>query len=213
MKALPFYMCDTVQINDSENETTQTLVYPSQTQDDIFDCFKNKGLHFIHINARSMFYKLPELEYIANKTKAAILSITESWLDSSFTNNSIKIEGYNILRRDRETHAGGVCMYIRSDLVYNPREDLQNDNLEDLWIELLLPKTKPILIGTCYRAPKNTKLKECLENTVSKLSADCDTVILGDFNYCLIKNKKNDMTKILGMNGFTQLVKNPTLVN
>ena len=114
MKALPFYMCDTVQTNDNENETTQTLVYPSQTQDDIFDCFKNKGLHFIHINARSMFYKLPELEYIANKTKAAILSITETWLDSSFTNNSIKIEGYNILRRDREIHAGGyVCIYVQ----------------------------------------------------------------------------------------------------
>ena len=75
-------------------------------------------------------------------------------------------------------------MYIQSDLLYNPREDLQNENLEDLWLELLLPKTKPILIGTCYRAPKNSKLTESLENTVTRLRADCDTVILGDFNYC-----------------------------
>ena len=79
-----------------------------------------------------MFYKLPELEFIAHKSKAAIISITETWLDSSFPNNSIRIEGYNIIRRDRETHAGGVCVYIRSDLDYNPREDLQNQNLEDL---------------------------------------------------------------------------------
>ena len=85
-----------------------------------------------------------------------------------------------------------TCMYIRSDLAYNTREDLQNDNLEDLWLELLLPKTKPILIGTCYRVPKNSKLTERLENAVARLCSDCDTVNLGDFNYCLIKNKKKD---------------------
>ena len=67
-----------------------------------------------------------------------MLSITETWLDDSHTDDSISIEGYNIDRRDRVTHAGGVIMYIRSDLAYNHRGDLQNDNLEDLWIELLL---------------------------------------------------------------------------
>ena len=209
---MPFYNCDFIQDTDIDNEATQTLIYPSQTQDNMFDCFKAKGLHFIHINARSMFHKLPELVYIANKSKAAIISITETWLDSSFPNNSIKIEGYNIIRRDRQTHAGGVCMYIRSDLRYNPREDLQNENLEDLWLELLLPQTKPILIGTCYRAPKNSKLTESLGNTVTRLQADCHTVILGDFNYCLINNKNNKMTKVLDTNGFTQLIDTPTRV-
>ena len=90
--------------------------------------------------------------------------------------------------------------------------ELQNQNLEDLWLELLLPKNKPLFIGTCYRAPKNSKLSECLENTLSKLRSDCDTVILGDFNYCLIKNKTNKMTKILDTNGFTQLLNTPTRV-
>ena len=211
-QAMPFYMCDLIQEIDIGTETTQTLIYPSQTQDNMFDCFKEKGLHFIHINARSMFHKLPELVYIANKSKAAIISITETWLDSSFPNDSIKIEGYNILRRDRQTHAGGVCMYVRSDLAYNPREDLQNENLEDLWLELLLPKTKPIVIGTCYRAPNNSKLTESLENTVSRLRADCDAIILGDFNYCLIKNKINKMTKVLENSGFIQLIDTATRV-
>ena len=103
-------------------------------------------------------------------------------------------------------------MYVRSDLAYNPREDLQNENLEDIWLEILLPKTKPILIGTCYRAPKNSNLKESLENTITKLPVDCDTIILGDFNYCLLKNKQNKMTKVLETNGFTQLIKTPTRV-
>ena len=59
---------------------------------------------------------------------------------------SISIEGYNIVRRDKKTHAGGVLMYVRSDLAYNHRQDLQNDNLEDLWIELLLQDTKKYIL-------------------------------------------------------------------
>ena len=28
------------------------------------------------------------------------------------------IDGYNLIRRDRDGHAGGVCAYIREDLAY-----------------------------------------------------------------------------------------------
>ncbi|CAL4066470.1 unnamed protein product [Meganyctiphanes norvegica] len=48
--------------DDNNNNIT-----PSEAPEDIFDVFKNKGLHFIHINARSMFHKLSELVYIAKK--------------------------------------------------------------------------------------------------------------------------------------------------
>lgn len=58
-------------------------------------------MHFIHLNARSLLPKISELRYLANKTTAAITSVTETWLDSSVTNSEIKIEGYNIVRRDR----------------------------------------------------------------------------------------------------------------
>ena len=61
-----------------------------------------------------------------------MLAISESWLDSSHTDESVKIEGYNVIRRDRLTHAGGVCVYIREDIVFNQRPDLQNQQLEDL---------------------------------------------------------------------------------
>ena len=68
---------------------------------------------------------------------------------------------------------------------------MQNNNLEDIWLELLLPKTKPIYIGTCYRAPNNNNIIDCLESTLSKLRADCETLILGDFNVCLLNNKSS----------------------
>ena len=100
--------------------------------DDTFKCLKKKGLHFVHINARSLTPKLSEINYIVNKYNIAVLAISESWLEESHTDASIKIEGYNIIHRDRETHAGGLFMYIRDDIIYNHRPDLQNQNFEDL---------------------------------------------------------------------------------
>ena len=107
-----------------------------------WECFKKKGLHFIHANARSVYHKVPELKIIAKKTRAAVIAITETWLDESYPDDSVKIEGYNIIRRDRAGFAGGVCAYIREDLAYNHRTDLNNINMEDLWLEILLPKNK-----------------------------------------------------------------------
>ena len=160
---------------------------------------------------------MSEIKLITKESNPAVLSITETWLDDCHTDDSISIEGYNIVRRDRVTHAGGVIMYIRSDLAYNHRGDLQNDNLEDLWIELLLHKTKPIFVGTCYRAPHNNNFKDCLESTLSKLDNNCDTFILGDFNFCWLKINKNvnimkNVTQLINSFNFKQIIDKATRV-
>ena len=133
---------------------------------------------------RSLLPKITELKYITANTKAAILSVTETWLDESVSDAEIQILGYNILRRDRNRHGGGVCVYIRSDIAFNERWDLQNKIIETLWIDLLLPKTKPILISTCYRPPNQTHFLECFENILASIRSDVELYILGDFNIC-----------------------------
>ena len=191
-----------------------SLINSSQMPDNMYNCFNRRDLQFIHINAHSMFHKLSEIRLLALKIKPAIISISETWLKEYITNQSVKIENYNVIRRDRESHAGGVCVYIRSDLAYNQRVELQNTDLEDLWIELLLPKTKPILIGTCYRAQDNNKLFTCLESTLSKIQPDAEAHILGDFNICLLKNSNlaKNYKNLLKSFNFTQLINSPTRV-
>ena len=218
---LPFHefkynMCSILEndIIDNANIQGTSLINPSQMPDNMYDCFNRRGLHFIHINARSMFHKLSEIRLLALKIKPAIISISETWLKEFITNQSVEIINYNIIRRDRDTHAGGVCVYIRSDLAYNHKVELQNTDLEDLWIELLLPKTKPILIGTCYRAPDNNKLFDCLDSTLSKIQPDAEAHILGDFNICLLNN--SNLTKnyknLLKSFNFSQLIDSPIRV-
>ena len=86
-----------------------------------FNAFPRKGLTFLNINARSLIPKLAEIKIIAQQTNAAVISITESWLDHTVTDNEINIDGYTIIRCDRNRNGGGACTYIRSDLSFNPR--------------------------------------------------------------------------------------------
>ena len=91
----------------------------------IFDKLKGRGLHFLHVNARSFIPKISELRTVAHRTRPAVVCITEFWLDSSVTDGEIQIEGYDVLRRDRNRNGGGVCAFVRNDSAYNPREDLR----------------------------------------------------------------------------------------
>jgi len=122
--------------------------------------FKKRGLHFIHINIRSLLPKLDELRLKARETNIACIAISETWLDDNVFDSELHVSilNYNIHRRDRNRHCGSVCLYIRSDISFNTREDLQHQDLDSLWMELLLPIAKPILLAAIYRPPKQNDL-------------------------------------------------------
>ena len=203
---------NTLDNNINTSDRNKKAIYENN---DMYIKFKRKGLHFIHANVRSLFHKMSEIRHISRVTNAAVIAITETWLDDSYTDDSVSIDGYSIRRRDREGHAGGVCIYIRNDIAFNLRIDLHNDDLEDLWVEILLTNSKPIYVGVCYRNDKNNKLLRCLENTLSKLRQDCDLLVLGDFNICLLSNKSKlckDYKSFLSIFNCKQLVNSPTRV-
>ena len=141
--------------NSDDHLSTINSLYTAD--EDHFQCFRNKGLHFIHLNARSLLSKISDIRHIAIKTKAAVISITETWwLDQTVTDAEIHIQKYSVITKDRHRHGGGVCVYIRDGHAFNPKSDLNSDDAEFLFIELLLPRNKPIYIGTIYRPPKLT---------------------------------------------------------
>ena len=55
--------------------------------------------------------------------KPDIYMITETWLNNDITDLSLTIDGYNLLRSDRDfdstgkTGGGGVCMFVRHEIV------------------------------------------------------------------------------------------------
>ena len=166
-----------------------------------------KGLHFLHINIRSLIPKLPELRHLVYETKAAVIAISESWLDETISDGDIRVDGYSVLRRDRNRNGGGVLVFIKDGLAFNRRPDLEVDGLETLWVELLLPKTKGILFGCCYRPPHDRSFLGKFETVLKMLNPADECFIMGDMNINMLKNgsdmcsEYNNLLRVFNLKG------------
>ena len=65
-----------------------------------WQAFSNSGLHLVHLNINSLLLKIDELRDTAKRTKAAVIGVSGSKLDSIVLDPKIYIENYEILRFD-----------------------------------------------------------------------------------------------------------------
>ena len=95
---------------------------------------KKDKLMCFYINARSIVYKMSELELYILEEKPDIIGITESWTYEDLQNSELNFEGYTLLRKDRivgdKIRGGGVMLYISNTLNATVREDLIEDNFQ-----------------------------------------------------------------------------------
>ena len=145
---------------------------------------KQRGLHFLHLNVRSLLPDIDEVRLLFRETNAVCVGITETWLDDTVFDSEIAIDNYSICRKDRNRHGGGVCLYIRSDIAFNINSDLYHQELEAVFIELLLPKSKPILFSVLYRPPSQNDFYDILESVLVNYEhfSERESIFLGDFN-------------------------------
>ena len=161
--------------------------------------------------------KIDELREIARKTRATVISITESKLDGSVLDGEINIDGYKLVRSDQNRHGGGVACYIRSDISFNVRGDFSSE-IENIFFDILLPKTKPILIGILYQPPEQSKFLDNLSTSISQTCSfnEQEVYILGDLNINLINSQKHTPNGIkrykefCSLHGIEQLLTLPT---
>ena len=177
--------------------------------------FKVKGLHFLHLNVRSILNKISEFRILFKRKRLSIIAFTETWLNNSINDEEIEIDGYKIIRHDRSSGSGGgVCFYIRNDIAFNIMDAISTGDTESLWINLLIPRSKPIVVGVLYRPPKNNLFIEKLSNILDTLKKDDEIILLGDMNICLLR--KSPLAKkyidLLSLHGFSQLIKEATRV-
>ena len=191
--------------------------------------FRSKGIHLIHLNVNSLLPKVDEIRYIAERTKAAVIGITESKLDESIFQSEIGIDNYDLLRCGRNRNRGGVACYIRSDISYVQKNFFPNV-IENIFFETLLPKTTPIIVGIMYRPPSETNF-QILNITFEKVNIDKKEIyILDDFNVNMYDNNRHIVlddntisSKVLShdvkiyhqfcmMHGLKQLIQSPTRV-
>ena len=113
--------------------------------------------------------------------RSSLNGLNETRLDNTIPDSQIDIEGYDVLRRDRNRNGGGVAFYVAQSLTYVNRQDLLSHvDLEILTVEIKKPKSKPFW----YRPPDSkVEIFDKFESYLLKLDQeDKESIIMGDTN-------------------------------
>ena len=114
----------------------------------------------------------------------SILCLNETKLDSSISDDELKIYNYVFVRRDRTRHGGDIGIYVKTCIKYKLVSDLITEDIEVLWLEINLPKFDPFLLCSKYRPPNSSvKYRDALfDNFQQAANLNPNLLILGDFN-------------------------------
>ena len=82
-----------------QEEHLQNVSLEDETQ-----FFKKKGLHFVHLNCKSLLSKIDEIREFVLHNKPHVICFSETKLDSTVTGSEVLIDGYSSIRRDRNRH-------------------------------------------------------------------------------------------------------------
>ena len=141
--------------------------------------------------------------------------MSETHLDSSVNDSEVSVQGYSLLRKDRDRKGGGICLFIRNSINFNVRGDMSSGNVEAMFIEVLFPKSRPFLVGVLYRPPSDGSFLDSFRDIVSKADPRDEVYMLGDFNICM-KQNGSSLTRryrnILSSFSMTQMIDSPTRI-
>ena len=126
-------------------------------------------------------YKRPNVNINSNRQPKVGKSIFQS---------KIQIDNYDLLGCDRNRNGGGFTRYIRSDIGF-VQKDFFPHIFENIFFEILLPKTTPITVGIMYRPRSQTNFPGIWNMTIEKVDLDKkDVYTLGNFSINMYHNNK-----------------------
>ena len=172
----------------------------------------NVSKRFLHWNGGSAYLenKLDKLESLIAEEQPLVLAVSEANWRQETDVISVNLENYTCLAlkaiRNENIRMSRVVVYVRKDVKYKRRFDLENDVDAMLWLELSYKNGRKLLVGTIYR---EFKLARQPDNATASGEAQItrwsrivdsweaaglegDVMVMGDLN--LDWNKWNDFT-------------------
>ena len=208
---------DSVRNSDNADSNSNQEAYLELADDGSIPVISKRGLRMCHLNVNSLPNKLEDLRYLLRNSPFDIIGLTETHCDNTVSDNELHIDGYDLLRKDRSRHGGGVMIYLKNTLHFQHVKDL-GLNLETIWIKTKVRNVKSFLICVMYRPPNSSVDYFDLMSAMmsNALDFDCELIILGDLNCDLLSDNVDSSTRSLMtvMQGslLSQLIEIPTRV-
>ena len=180
----------------------------------------------VHTNLASINKHFCDLDTSLSLLNVAfdVIGITEHKIQENGPTTNIDISGYHpFVFNPITTSHGGAGLYIKESLVYVERKDLQfnsTGNHESVFIELIIPNKKNMIIGCIYRHPSSSISieqfsSEIIDSMLDKITSENKTcILLGDLNIDLLKSDDREDINMfynnLSSNFFTPYILQPT---
>ena len=205
------WILHTSDFDDIAEKATQPFDSPSP----LLDC--RSSIILCHLNAQSVLNKIDEVRTaLLDAKRPAILGISETWLNNTITDGEVSISSFTLYRKDRKgKRGGGIMVYVHNSRRCRCRDDLENDDIEAIWLELHL-RSRTILLCNVYQPPSSdvSSLSSIINMVEAATSKGKEVVVMGDLNCNLLScNRLGDELKS-GMENLllTQLITEPTRV-
>ncbi|XP_066929954.1 uncharacterized protein [Clytia hemisphaerica] len=196
-----------------------------------------KGLKIFNLNIRGLQGSFDELKNLLLTTKIDIFALNEIFVNTDEDENdntqnetffssyksdtkTFDIQGYDFIYKTRDKGTGGgVGVYIKSNLNYDIRKDLEHSEIESICIEIKPNKSRSWLFNTIYRPPDSSKylsknFQQLLTNIIDSMyNEKKETIIMGDINVnYLSKDDHKVLKELFLLNGYNQLIKEATRI-
>ena len=199
----------------------ESSVRPSSPYHHIFTSLRNirianlNNVIIAQLNINSLRNKFHALKEMIN-SNIDILVLTETKLDGTFPRSQFRIPGYRVpYRKDRDTHGGGVMIYVREDIPSDIlRKHVLEENIEAIFIQVNLKKFKLLLIAAYnspsakYRIP-DTEFFVHIGNALDVYSGFDRFILGGDLNINVF-DENEALDDFLDAFHAKNLVKDPT---
>ena len=183
-----------------------------------------KGIKIAHLNCRSIFKKLNEIDLLFNDID--FMLCTETWLDKRYTDTLVKLEGKTCFRCDRmyandsAKKGGGVAIFVKNEWANFVSVDKTNTfshpTMEVITLLIDRPNHRKMSISCVYRPPKSDQ-----DGTLNALTRTVDEIIthnreiwiVGDFNWDWNRRNHEQLQRVKNMlrkNNLQQIIKGVT---
>ena len=149
---------------------------------DRVDWVNGNNLSLMYFNARSLIPKFEELCLLVEAHTPDIICIVESWLCVDIPDSEVGIPGYQLFRKDRSRHGGGVLLYISDNFTADVLPS--HNNLEFLPVVIRHFGSK-FCVSVFYRPPNSSpSLFDTFYGVLASLNISVFSlfILLGDFN-------------------------------
>ena len=215
LECLPYFCLSDDELNILNSTEDSLPSHPGKFDNYLFQLanFCNlDNLNILHLNINSVESKLTNIDSILSANIYDVIVLSESKLDYTTSKNFGKGYGYQVLRRDRNSHGGGLLIFINGKLKVASCHN--SPDFELIHFQLFTSFSTLNIICT-YKPPEkneNVNFFMNLEDYLFTIDPNLPLLIIGDLNEDLLSNRGLDLSKFMDQYELKNCIDKPTRI-